>query len=62
MSISLLISGITGKLGKAVAEELNQSNDIYLAGGLASMENINLGKPLNTFLNTDSKTPQARSE
>ena len=54
MSISLLISGITGKLGKAVAEELNQSNDIYLAGGLASIENINLGKPLNTFLNTDS--------
>ena len=42
MSISLLISGITGKLGKAVAEELNQSNDIYLAGGLASIENINL--------------------
>jgi 4-hydroxy-tetrahydrodipicolinate reductase len=54
MSISLLISGITGKLGKAVAEELNQSNDIFLAGGLASTENLNLGKPLNTFLNTDS--------
>jgi 4-hydroxy-tetrahydrodipicolinate reductase len=54
MSISLLISGITGKLGKAIAEELNQSNEIVLKAGLASPNNLNLGKPLSSFLNTNS--------
>lgn len=54
MSISLLISGITGKLGKAIAEELNQSNEIVLKAGLASPNNLNLGKPLSSLLNTNS--------
>jgi 4-hydroxy-tetrahydrodipicolinate reductase len=55
MSISLLISGVTGKLGKAVAEELNQSNEIVLKAALASPNNLNLGKPLSSFLNVNSK-------
>ena len=51
MSISLLISGVTGKLGKVVAEELENTESIFLAGGHASSSNKNLGKPLNSILN-----------
>ena len=31
MSISLFISGVTGKLGKVVAEELENTESIFLA-------------------------------
>ena len=51
MSISLLISGVTGKLGKVVAEEIENTESIFLAGGHASSSNTNLGKPLNSILN-----------
>ena len=55
MSISLLISGVTGKLGKVVAEELENTESIFLAGGHASSSNTNLGKPLNSILNIECK-------
>ena len=53
MSISLFISGVTGKLGKVVAEELENTENIFLAGGHASASNKNLGKPLNSILNIE---------
>ena len=53
MSISLFISGVTGKLGKVVAEELENTESIFLAGGHASASNKNLGKPLNSILNIE---------
>ena len=55
MSISLFISGVTGKLGKVVAEELENTESIFLAGGHASASNKNLGKPLNSILNIECK-------
>ena len=55
MSISLFISGVTGKLGKVVAEEIENSESILLAGGHASASNKNLGKPLNSILNIECK-------
>ena len=39
MSISLFISGVTGKLGKVIAEELENTESIFLAGGHASAGN-----------------------
>ena len=53
MAISLLISGISGKLGKVIAEELENTEKISLVAGQASLTNNNLGKPLNTFLSTN---------
>ena len=55
MAISLLISGISGKLGKVIAEELKNTKEILLVAGQASSTNNNLGKPLNSFLSTNSK-------
>ena len=55
MSISLFISGVTGKLGKVVAEELENTESIFLAGGHASANNKHLGKPLNSILNIECK-------
>ena len=37
MSISLFISGVTGKLGKVVAEELENSESIFLAGAMLQL-------------------------
>ena len=53
MAISLLISGISGKLGKVIAEELENTEKISLVVGQASPTNNNLGKPLNSFLRTN---------
>ena len=53
MAISLLISGISGKLGKVIAEELENTEKISLVVGQASPTNNNLGKPLNSFLSTN---------
>ena len=55
MAISLLISGISGKLGKVIAEELKNTKEILLVAGQASPTNNNLGKPLNSFLSTNCK-------
>ena len=55
MAISLLISGISGKLGKVIAEELKNTKEILLVAGQASSTNNNLGKPLNSFLSTNCK-------
>ena len=53
MAISLLISGISGKLGKVIAEELENTEKISLVVGQASPTNNNLGKPLISFLSTN---------
>ena len=55
MSVSLLVSGITGKLGKVVAEEIDKLEEINIVGGLSSSSNKNLGHPLDSFLDTNSK-------
>ena len=50
MSVSLLVSGITGKLGKVLAEEIDKLEEINIVGGLSSSSNKNLGHPLDLSL------------
>ena len=53
MTISLLISGISGKLGKVITEEIENTDKISLTAGQASFDNKHLGKPLSSFLKTN---------
>ena len=53
MTISLLISGISGKLGKVITEEIENTDKISLTAGQASLDNKHLGKPLSSFLKTN---------